>query len=251
MKDYQKMLNLVGKKAVVTGGNGLIGREIVAALKQAGAKALIVDIADNKLAEGEFYHLDLTDIVNLKANIDKLAAHLGGIDIWVNSAYPRTDDFGADLFEMSAESWQKNIDWQLNSYALSSKYAAEHMKQKGGCIINLGSIYGVGGPDFNVYKGTDLKNSMIYAAVKGGVINLSRYLASYLGRFNIRVNTVCPGGVFDNQNPVFVKNYSERTPLRRMAKAEEVASVVMFLASEAAAYVTGATIMVDGGWTAI
>jgi len=107
------------------------------------------------------------------------------------------------------------------------------------------------GPDFSVYKNTSMTSSIIYSAVKGGIVNLGRYLASYFGKYNIRVNTVCPGGVLDGQNEIFLKNYSNKTPLGRMASAEEVASTVLFLASDASSYITGATIMVDGGWTAI
>ncbi len=92
---------------------------------------------------------------------------------------------------------------------------------------------------------------MTYSAIKGGIINLTRYLASYFGKYNIRVNNICPGGIFDNQDKDFVKNYSKKTPLKRMGQPEEIAPAVLFLASEASSYVTGITLMVDGGWTAI
>lgn len=262
MIDYRNKFSLKGKKAVVMGGGGLIGKEVVIALAQAGAYVLIaevnkkeanalsVELRKNNL-DVEYYYFDVTDIKNLRRNIKVLVRHLGGLDIWINSAYPRTKDWGAKVEDISYRSWQKNVDMHLNSYALSSKYAAKHMKNKGGSIINFGSIYGVGGPDFTIYEKTEIKNSMVYSAIKGGIINLGRYLASYFGNFNIRVNTVCPGGVFDNQDTRFVKNYSKRVPLKRMAKTEEIASVVLFLASDAASYITGATIMIDGGWTAI
>ncbi len=120
-----------------------------------------------------------------------------------------------------------------------------------GSIINMGSTYGVVGNDFTVYEGTDITGPMAYAAVKGGIVNLTRYLASYFGKYNVRVNTMCPGGIFDHQNSVFVRNYENSTPLKRMGRPDEIASAVLFLASEAASYITGATVMVDGGWTAI
>ncbi|MFH1581690.1 MAG: SDR family oxidoreductase [Pseudomonadota bacterium] len=262
MIDYLNKFNLKGKKIVLTGAAGLIGKECAMALAQAGGQLVMAEIDETKGKalekeltsnglKAEYVFFDITDIENLKEKMAEIVKHLGGLDIWINSAYPRTKDWGAKTEDISSESWRKNVDMQLNSYALTSKYAAEYMKDKGGCIINFGSIYGVGGPDLNVYKNTKITNSMIYAAVKGGVINLGRYLASYFGSYNIRVNTICPGGVYDNHDPVFLSNYSQKTPLGRMAKAEEVASVVLFLASDAASYVTGATIMVDGGWTAI
>lgn len=262
MMDYIKKFGLAGKTAVVAGGAGLIGKEVVVALAQAGARVLIADIdrakseslAGDLLKNGlkiEFYNLDLTDIKSLENSIKDISSHLGYIDIWVNSAYPRTNDWGAKVEDISYESWQKNIDMHLNAYSLTCKYVAESMKEKGGSIINFGSTYGIVGPDFTVYENTNMTMPMAYAAIKGGIVNLGRYLAAYFGKYNIRVNTICPGGVFDNQNKNFVESYNHRTPLNRMARADEIAPVVLFLASEASSYVTGATIMVDGGWTAI
>ncbi len=262
MIDYLSKFSLKGKKAVVTGGCGLIGGEIVSALSQAGADVLVADINKEKasqiIGEGRdheggvaFYHFDITDIEQLKSNIENMTKQATQVDIWVNSAYPRTEDWAAAPEDIKADSWQKNVDMQLNSFSLSSKYIAEHMKERGGSIINLGSIYGVLGPDFSVYDGTEMTNPMAYAAIKGGIINCDRYLASYFGKFNVRVNTVCPGGVFADQNATFVKNYNKKTPLGRMAKTEEVASAVLFLASDAASYITGSTFLVDGGWSIV
>lgn len=251
MSDYMKRFKLKSKNAVVTGGVGLIGREVAKALVQAGARVIIADIKEIKIKGAISHYFDITDILNIEKNIKGLVKKAGGVDIWVNCAYPRTPDWGNKVEAVTPESWRKNVDMHLNSYALASKYAAELMKKKGGSIINLGSIYGMVGPDFSVYEGTKLTMPMAYSVIKGGVANLARYLAAYFGSNNVRVNTVCPGGVFDNQDPVFVKNYSQKAPLKRMAQPEEIASVVLFLASEAASYITGATIMVDGGWTAI
>jgi NAD(P)-dependent dehydrogenase (short-subunit alcohol dehydrogenase family) len=130
-------------------------------------------------------------------------------------------------------------------------------KGNGGSILQLGSIYGIVGQDLTVYEGTEMQENMTYAAIKGGITGLTRLMASYYGQYNIRINTLCPGGLkghnskSNTQNPVFIKQYSKKNPLKRLGHPEEVASTALFLASEASSYITGATIMVDGGWTAI
>ena len=148
----------------------------------------------------------------------------------------------------------------MNSYAWLARLAAEAMVKAGnvGSIIQLGSTYGIVGQDLTLYEGTDMHENMTYAAIKGGITNLTRQMASYYGQFNIRVNTLVPGGLSGHvagesaaQNPVFLEQYSNKTPLKRLGRAEEVASTALFLASDAASYITGATIMVDGGWTAV
>lgn len=260
--DYPAKFSLKGKTAAVAGGAGLIGSQIVYALAQSGARVIVADIDEQsaskvcaKLKKSDFNaaykYFDISDIECLKKNIGSLWRSAGGIDIWVNCSYPRTKDWGNRVEEIKVASWRKNTDMHLNGYALTSKYAAEFMKKNGGSIINLSSIYGVKGADFSVYEGTSMTMPMAYAAIKAGINNISRYLASYFGKYNVRVNAVCPGGVLDNQPAEFIKNYAKKTPLGRMALKEEVASVVVFLASEAASYITGAVIMVDGGWTAI
>lgn len=260
---YLQKFGLNGKTAFVTGGVGLIGTEVTKALADAGAKVIILDINKEKAEDvlktvkakgqdAEFEEFDITDLGIIEQAIDKLKSKYGSIDIWVNTAYPRTADWGKDLEKIPLESWQKNIDMHLNSYCWMSRKVCFIMKeQNGGSLINFGSIYGVVGNNFSIYEGTKMTPPAEYSAIKGGIINFDRYLASYFGKYSVRINTVCPGGIFDNQNPVFVENYNKNTPLKRMGKPEDVASAVLFLASDAAAYITGITLMVDGGWTAI
>jgi|Napbiome12C3dose_1001474.scaffolds.fasta_scaffold00008_94 NAD(P)-dependent dehydrogenase (short-subunit alcohol dehydrogenase family) len=263
MGSYLDKFSLKEKVAFVTGGVGLIGTEVTKALADAGAKVVILDI-DQKKAEllqqkltGESRDIeietfDITDLSNIDKAIDELKSKYGRIDVWVNTAYPRTPDWGNKVEDLTIESWQKNVEMHLNSYSWISRKVCLIMKeQQSGSLINFGSIYGVVGNNFNIYEGTSMNPPMAYSAIKGGIINLTKYLASYFGKYNVRANTVCPGGIFDNQDPTFVKNYSENTPLKRMGKPEDIALAVLFLASDASSYITGTTLMVDGGWTAI
>jgi len=126
------------------------------------------------------------------------------------------------------------------------------MKKQGfGSLINMSSIYGLVGPDFTIYEGTDMTMPAAYAAIKGGLNNLTRYLASYYGVSQVRINTVSPGGILDNQPKSFVDNYNKKVPLKRMGNPKDIVSAVYYLLSDEANYVTGHNLVVDGGWSII
>jgi NAD(P)-dependent dehydrogenase (short-subunit alcohol dehydrogenase family) len=264
MINYLDKFSLKKKAAFITGGCGLIGIEICKALASAGAKTVVLDIANDKgkmlekeiRSNGYECYYEQFDITNLEKSdqaIENFYNKYDSLDIWINNAYPRTNDWGNDVENLNLESWRRNVDMHLNSYSWLSRKVALVMKERKikGSIINISSIYGVVGNDFTVYDGTNLTSPMAYAAIKGGIINLSRYLASYFGKYNIRINNLCPGGIFAGQNEIFVKNYEKKVPLQKMGSSEDIASAALFLASEASSYITGSTIMVDGGWTAI
>ena len=272
MIDYLQKFRLNKKTAFVVGGLGLIGREVSIALAMAGAKTIVIDVEREKgqLYENEinregydvsFKYFDCADMKQLDNNFSVLLNEYGCPDIFINCSYPRTKDWGKSSFrDITLESYRENVDMHLNSYTWLARLAAEAMVKNGngGSIIQLGSTYGIVGQDLTVYEGTDMHENMSYASIKGGITNITRQMASYYGKHNIRVNTLCPGGISghvagksDKQDPLFVKNYCNKIPLRRMSNPDEIASVALFLASDAASYITGATIMVDGGWTAI
>lgn len=272
MIDYMKKFQLNGKTAYIVGGLGLIGKEVAIAIASAGAKCVILDINDKagKSFESElnskgfdvnYYRLDCSDLDRIDENISIALDETESLDIFVNCSYPHTDSWGKSSFKcITLQSFRENVDIHMNSYAWLGMRAAEAMLNNadGGSIIQMGSIYGVLGQDLTVYEDTDMHENMTYAAIKGGIANLTRLMASYYGKFNIRVNTLCPGGLVghvtgksEKQSPVFVKNYCKKTPLKRLGNAEDIASSTLFLASDAASYITGATIMVDGGWTAV
>ena len=240
------------KIVIVTGGNGLIGRAITAHLKSNGANVIIAEIGvETDLNQG-IINCDVTDKKLVLEALEKIIEKFGRIDGLVNNAYPRTEDWGNKFEEIDYTSWQKNVDMQLNSvFLLCQNVLKQMVKQKSGSIVNIASIYGVVGNDFTVYEGTSMGSAAAYSAIKGGMINFTRYLASYFGKDGIRANSVSPGGIFDNQNPIFVKNYEHKVPLKKMGKPEEIAPSVTFLLSDEASYITGHNLVVDGGWTAI
>ncbi len=257
----QDIFDLTGKIAVVTGGAGLIGRQAVSALRAHGAKVYIAELDLDRaraviespgFSGVESVSLDITSEESIAVMAREVIAREGRIDILMNNAYPRTPDWGALFEDIKPESWRANVDMHMNGYFLCCQIVGEEMrKRKRGCIINMGSIYGIVGPDFSLYKGTTLTNAAAYSAIKGGIINFTRYLASYYGPHGVRVNCLSPGGIQDGQSEAFLKNYAERCPMGRMGNAGELAGSIVFLASDAASYITGHNLVVDGGWTAI
>lgn len=254
--NYSGLFSCKNKVAVVTGGAGLIGREIAGGLYEFGAEVYAADLAKEK-TEGllndkiKFLHLDITSEDNINKALSEVMREKGRIDILVNCAYPRTKDWGAKFEDIKFDSWKENLNNHLGGHFICCRTAAEHMKkQGGGTIINLASIYGVTAPDFSIYEGTPMTMPAAYAAIKGGIIALTRYIATYYGKYNVRANAVSPGGIFDGQPASFVERYSRKTPLGRMGRPDEITGAVIYLASDASSYVTGENIMVDGGWTA-
>ncbi|HTK19652.1 MAG TPA: oxidoreductase [Mucilaginibacter sp.] len=246
------MDKLKNKVIIISGGNGLLGKELIAKISDEGAICVNIDI--NHETNGSLTQIkcDITNPKDVKMTVDSVFEKYNRIDGLINNAYPRTKDWGSKFEDINYQSWQKNVDMQLNSYFYLTQVVSKVMvQQKSGVIINMASIYGVVGPDFTVYDGTTLTMPAAYAAIKGGLVNFSRYLASYLGPNNIRVNTISPGGIFDNQSDSFVKNYEKKVPMRRMGNPDDISPSAVFLLSDDSKYITGQNIIIDGGWTAI
>tara|TARA_B110000114_G_scaffold129395_1_gene135549 strand:+ start:244 stop:987 length:744 start_codon:yes stop_codon:yes gene_type:complete len=247
------MKNRLEKKIIIiTGGNGLLGSAIIEKLIEDGAFVINLDINHKTNESLSNIECDITNQESVDSSLNLIINKYEKIDGLVNNAYPRTQDWGNKFEDIKLDSWKKNIDWQLNSYFYMSQQVAIQMgKQKNGSIINMASMYGVVAPDFTVYDGTNMTMPAAYSAIKGGLVNLTRYIAAYFGAQQVRVNTISPGGIFDNQNVTFVQNYEKKVPMRRMGTPEDIAPSVSFFLSDDSKYITGQNLIIDGGWTIV
>ena len=257
-----KILN--DKTVIITGGAGLLGGVFSKACVEYGANVVIADIDEisgNNLIEKVkkeandnhiiFQKCDITNAKSIQNLINTTLNKFKKIDALVNNAYPRNKNYGRKFEDVSYEDFCENLDMHLGGYFLITKEISKVMvKQNYGNVINMASMYGFSAPRFEIYGETGMTVPVEYAAIKGGLINLTKYLASYLGRYNIRVNAISPGGVFDNQPESFVEKYSEKVLLgKRMANTDDLTGVLIFLLSDASKYITGQNIVVDGGWS--
>lgn len=246
------MIDLKNKIIIVTGGNGLLGTEIINKIELAGGKSINIDINHETTLDLSRIKCDITKYNEVINAIDIVISKYNKIDGLVNNAYPRTSDWGLKFEDIVISSWQLNIDYQLNSYFFITQQVSKYMTiQKNGSIVNIASIYGQVGPDFTIYDGTEMTMPAAYSAIKGGIISLTRYLASYFGNLNIRANSISPGGIYDNQNSVFVENYCKKVPMRRMGLPHDISPAVVFFLSDDSKYITGQNLNIDGGWTSI
>lgn len=257
------MYSLKNKNIIVTGSEGLIGKSIVKNLIRNKAKVFLIDIKKtNNDKIKNYYYCDLTnkDLVSqLSKKIIKKARYINGL-INCASVQDKIEDkknFLNSKFEnLSIESWDHMIKGNLNSLFICSQVFGKYLiKKKNSFIINFSSTYGMVAPDNSIYKNKFNKQifykNPAYPASKGAVISFTKYLAAYWGNKGLRVNCISPGGVKNNQDKLFIKKYSEKTILNRMANVDDISNTVNFLASDNSNYITGANIVVDGGWTSI
>lgn len=290
MGNLPELFDLSGRVAIVTGGAGLLGEEFCKTLAEAGASVVITDIdgaaaekvaasLNNPITDQKNKSQELTSKafaiqadVSVKESVDNLIestkAKFGRVDILVNSAamdpkFDRQGDNGLDEMrnplsvefeDYPLETWNQALDVNLTGLFLCCQAAGKQMRAQGrGVIINVCSIYGLVGPDQRIYKkdGEPPQYKPVYYSVtKAGVLGLTSYLATYYAGKNIRVNALTPGGVYNEHDVEFLKAYSSRTVLGRMAEKDEMNGALLFLASDASSYMTGANLVVDGGWTA-
>lgn len=273
----EELFSLEGQVAVVTGATGLIGSNHCRALVSAGATVIALDVDQGEcdaLAEALRFEVpehseakvrgvsaDVTDPDVLRSVCRQVLADFGRIDVLVNNAAVN------DMFESPTAAGElskfENYPLELlerslgvnivGTFLCAQIFGAEMAKAGRGSIINVASTYGIVAPDQSIYRAPDgtqkFFKSAAYPITKGGVIAFTKFLAAYWGEKGVRVNTLSPGGVENGQDAFFIENYAARTPLRRMALPTDYQGALLFLASEASSYMTGANLVVDGGWT--
>ena len=265
MKSINKLMDLHGRVALVTGGAGHIGSAICDALAETGANIVVIDcnkelcetktgqIIDEFNVEALSIVMDLTNEQELRKIPDRVLKQLHSIDILVNCAAlvgtSSLKGWGVEFKKQNAETWRLALEVNLTVPFILTQVCSDALVQsRQGSVINIGSIYGLLGPDMQIYKDTSMGNPAAYAASKGGLLQLTRWLATVLAP-EVRVNSITLGGVNRGQQESFYSKYIDKTPLKRMASEEDIKGAVVYLASDLSSYVTGHNLVVDGGWT--
>lgn len=261
----KKLFDVSNKVIILTGAGGLLGTQYAEGLCQAGANIVLADLdfvrckkqADRLRIKYNIevlpIKLDITDKKSIINLVKETIKRFSRIDVLINNAafQEGQKEREVEFEEFTLESWNKVISVNMTGVFLCCQEVGKIMKkQKHGIILNIGSIYGLVAADQRIYGKSGLNSSIAYASTKASLINFTRYLASYWRNTGIRVNILSLGGVENNQNHEFIKRYSDKTMLGRMAKKEEYVGAVLFLTSDASSYMTGANVIIDGGWTA-
>ncbi len=268
---FKTLFDLTGRTAIVTGGCGILGRRFADGLAEFGAKVAIVDLdqastdaaasdtASRHPVQIRGYGCDITQPDALRQTVETIEADLGPVSILLNNAASKTRDvdaFFAPVETFSQETWREIMGVNLDGMFNVAQVVGGRMAERGyGAIVQTASIYGLMAPDQRIYEGSEYLGRAIntpaaYTASKAGVIGLTKHLATYWAAKGVRVNTLTPGGVESGQNETFKARYAARIPLGRMARADEMVGTMLFLVSDAASYVTGQNIAVDGGLSA-
>jgi len=266
MRTIKELINLEGRTALITGANGGIGRQVAITIAEMGGGLILIDKPNSDFGDLkndlevyntpylEFVECDLEYEKSRLEMMKKIINNQEELSILVNNAAFVGDSnltgWTTDFVSQSNDTWRRALEVNLTvAFDLSKGFFTLLNKSGNGSIINVASTYGMVGPDHSLYKGTDMGNPAAYAASKGGLIQLTRWMSTTLAP-KVRVNSISPGGVYRNQPKDFVSRYINKTPLERMATEEDFKGIVAYLSSDLSEYVTGQNISIDGGWTA-
>lgn len=263
-------LDLKDKVVMITGATGLLGSQYADCLAHNNAKLILCDIDIDKSKalsqelsqkygiESEGFYCDVRDKQSIISAVEDGVDKFGKLTSVVNNAAAtgeflmKKGEVFSEFADFDIDVWNETITTNLSGPFLVAQAVEKHLiNNGGGSVINISSTYGVVGPDHRIYEGMPFNSQVAYAASKAGIHGLTRWLSTYWGKNNIRVNTMVPGGVMNNHDPVFEKRYSERTPLNRMANKHDMPGMVLYLLSDMSQYCTGQQYFVDGGYTAI
>ena len=264
MKSLKELMSLKGRTALVTGGAGHLGFVMAEALAEAGANIILLDVdksqraSKTKAIEKKFHHkavsyiADLTDDKAVRDVAQKIQKQFGRLDILINCAAlvgtSKLKGWAVPFKDQDIHTWRKALEVNLTAIFSLTQACQKLFTPARAAIINISSIYGMVGPDRELYEGTGMGNPAAYSASKGGLLQLTRWLATTLAP-DVRVNAITIGGIFRNHKEPFLSRYTMRTPLKRMATEEDLKGAVVYLASDLSSYVTGHNLVVDGGWT--
>ena len=254
---------LKNKIVVITGGAGLIGKEFVKAVVENEAIAVIADINEElglkvkkdlsqelNTSNIDFVRLDITSKESLNSCIEYLDKKYGKVDALVNNAYPRNKNYGKHFFDVEYDDFVENLGLNLGGYFVASQQFSKYFKSQGrGNIVNISSIYGVVAPRFEIYEGTTMTTPVEYAAIKSGLIHLTKYMSKYFKGMNIKVNSISPGGIFDSQPESFIAKYKEKCLSKGMLDNSDLKGTLVYLLSDMSKYVNGQNIVVDDGFS--
>ena len=250
------------KVIIITGSAGLLGKDLVRTCLNHGATVVATDIHPdlssifNDISFNDYANqlvlktLDITDALSINDVIETTHKEFGSIDAVISNAYPRNSEYGNKLEDVSYNGFVENLGLHVGGYFLVAQKFCEYFKSQGhGNVINMASIYGSMPPRFEIYADTEMTMPVEYAAIKSSIISLTKYFAQYYKQTGIRVNCLSPGGIFNDQDQVFVERYNSFCATKGMLNPEDVSKAAVFLLSDSSSYMTGQDLIIDDGFS--